>query len=754
MRWSKRTAASLLTLISVLALGTPTALAAGAPIIVPGEVWTSSVAASTAHLNAKINPNGLATGYHFDYITKAAYDANVSAAKDPFTGTARIPASSDANIGSGESDLKVSQTPSLLSPGTTYRYRLVAHNSSGTTETSPPLTFTTRAIVGSILPDSRGWEMVSPVDKNGGQVDPPGAIAGGGVLQAAGGGGLVTYGSSASFGPGAQGAPPASQYVATRGSGGWATQNVTVPLFSGSYGTQDQGVPYQLFSPDLARALLLNGDHCRGEATGCAVANPPLAGTDAPAGYQNYYLRDSATAGFTALLGSSAVGTLDLEPADFDLSLAGASPDLLHGVISTCAALTPDATEVPLGEGCDASKPNLYEYSSGGALSLINTTPGAKLAAQSGAVSANGLRVYWSDLAGNLYLREGALNEPVGAGTFQTASANGATAFHIDSSNHLQSYNAITHTSTDLTPGGGVLGVLGASEDGTYVYYKDAGGLKLWHSGTTTPVAPSADAGNYPPTTGTARVSADGIHLLFVSTVSLTEYDNKDQGTGNPDSEIYLYDATGSGSLTCVSCNPTNERPIGPSTIPGAITNGTAPGSTHSYKPRALSADGRRVFFESGDALAVKDNNSGGTDVYQWEAQGEGDCARVGGCVSLISSGAAGGAAFVDASADGADIFFLTDDSLVHSDPGGVDLYDARGGGGFPEPPAPIACEGDNCQPLPSQPADRTLATTIPGLGNPPVHYQKFHHHKRHKKQRKRHQKRQQRMHHQRKAGQ
>ena len=145
------------------------------------------------------------------------------------------------------------------------------------------------------LPDGRGWELVSPVDKNGGQVDPPGAIAGGGVLQAAAGGGAVAYGSATSFAGGA-GAPPASQYISTRSAGGWSTQNITAPIFSGSYDLVDQGVPYQLFSTDLARGLLLNGDHCRGEATGCAVANPPLAGTDAPAGYQDYYLRDSAAA--------------------------------------------------------------------------------------------------------------------------------------------------------------------------------------------------------------------------------------------------------------------------------------------------------------------------------------------------------------------------------------------------------------------------------------------------------------------------
>ena len=76
-------------------------------------------------------------------------------------------------------------------------------------------------------------------------------------------------------------------------------------------------------------------------------------------------------------------------------------------VLSTCAALTADATEVAGSEGeCDPAKQNLYEKS-GSTLTLVNPTPGATLAAQSRAISADGSRVYWTDGA-NLYLRDGA----------------------------------------------------------------------------------------------------------------------------------------------------------------------------------------------------------------------------------------------------------------------------------------------------------------------------------------------------------
>jgi hypothetical protein len=588
------------------------------------------------------------------------------------------------------------------------------------------------------LPDARGWEMVSPVDKNGGQIDPPGALAGGGVLQAAEDGDSVTYGSAASFGEGASGAPPASQYVSRREVSAWSTRNITTAVFSGSYGVQPEGVPYQLFSTDLARALLLNGRRCRGLGEGCAVANPPLAGTAAPDGYQNYYLRENSGGGFEALLTDSDAGELALEPADFELSFAGASPDLRHVVLSTCAALTPDATEVPLGDGCDPDRPNLYEWSAGAGLSLVNFlpgqaqgNPGAALGAQSGAVSADGSRIYWTDLAsGDLYLRESGQTLPVAAGSFQTASLDGSAAFYVKADAHLYRYDVATQASTDLTPAGGVQGVLGASTDGSYVYYLDTAGLFLRHGATTTKIATTADPSNYPPVTGTARISADGAHLAFLATQPLNGRDNTEAtaaACGDPGvagercSQVYLYNAL-AASLVCASCRAVG-RPIGPSTIPGAIPNGSVPGATDSYKPRALSADGRRLFFDSRDALVVGDSNAD-ADVYEWEVRGAGSCTSANGCLALISSGRAeGGASFVDASTEGDDAFFLTDGSLIGADPGSIDLYDARAGGGFPEPPEPIACQGNACQTLPPEPVDPGLTTLVKGLGNPTVHY-------------------------------
>jgi hypothetical protein len=150
---------------------------------------------------------------------------------------------------------------------------------------------------------------------------------------------------------------------------------------------------------------------------------------------------------------------------------------------------------------------------------------------------------------------------------------------------------------------------------------------------------------------------------------------------------------------------------VGGSSVPGAIANGGETLSPHAYKPRVLSASAERVFFETTDELVTQDTNND-VDVYQWEAGGSGSCTRASGCVNLISSGRAQGAStFVDASADGSDAYFLTIASLVSSDPGVADIYDARVGGGFADAPKGIPCFGDACQPLPPEPEDPTPGT-------------------------------------------
>jgi hypothetical protein len=348
---------------------------------------------------------------------------------------------------------------------------------------------------------------------------------------------------------------------------------------------------------------------------------------------------------------------------------------------------------------------------------------------------------------------------------------------------------------TDLTPpiageAAAVQGaVAGASQDGSSQYFVAEGALTgtekteageqaqpgrpnlyLQREGTTRLVAvlsaeDSPDWGNVEPDVVgelknlTARVSPNGRWFAFMSRQSLTGYDNRDAVSGQPDEEVYLYDAApaaGQRALRCVSCDPTGARPHGAeyATIEGGAggltggsevwnpTQGIAaniPGLTQYrtgaglYQPRYLSNEGR-VFFNSSDSLVPQDTN-GTEDVYQYEPpRGEGapvsdSCtsealdysSAAEGCVSLISSGTSPlESAFLDASESGDDVFFLTSAQLSRRDTDtSVDVYDARVGGGEAEQVPPPSCEGDACQSPAAAPEDPTPGSlTFQGPGN------------------------------------
>jgi phosphodiesterase/alkaline phosphatase D-like protein len=87
-----------------------------APSVVTGPVTAS--AQTSATVTGSVNPNGLATTWFFQYGTSTNYGSQ--------TGS--------SNAGSGTTSTNVSASLTGLSPGTTYHYRLVAMNSSGTTQ--------------------------------------------------------------------------------------------------------------------------------------------------------------------------------------------------------------------------------------------------------------------------------------------------------------------------------------------------------------------------------------------------------------------------------------------------------------------------------------------------------------------------------------------------------------------------------------------------------------------------------------------
>jgi hypothetical protein len=249
----------------------------------------------------------------------------------------------------------------------------------------------------------------------------------------------------------------------------------------------------------------------------------------------------------------------------------------------------------------------------------------------------------------------------------------------------------------------------------------------------------SGPGDDFGPGQHTVRVTPDGTMLAFESERSLTGYDNEPATPGDctkfsegklsvsnpsvPCREVYLYNAT-TAKLICASCNPSGARPVGRSEL-STLGFGIVPPSS-SYESRNLSEDGRRLFFQSRDALVPHDSN-GKLNVYEWEAAGEGSCTQTGGCIYPISDVAGDSSSeFMDASPNGENVFIATADQLVPSDTDTrVDVYDVRVGGGFPVTAPPPECDNaDSCKPpASSQPGvfGPTGSATFTGNGNFPT---------------------------------
>lgn len=344
--------------------------------------------------------------------------------------------------------------------------------------------------------------------------------------------------------------------------------------------------------------------------------------------------------------------------------------------------------------------------------------------AQFRAASADGSLVYFTSRA--------ALTKDSYTGPEESSEGEEEGA---DSGGDLYRYDLATSTLTDLTVdasnpadpiGADVLGVLGSSADGSYVYFvatgQLAGGalsgqpnLYVWHgtapgagsvrfiatlaapeeeevenieamrAGTAFPYHSDIADWTSRPTEAQAYVTPDGRHMAFMSVKPLTGYDNEDQATGEVDHEVFEYSAE-SGALVCVSCDVSGARPLG-SAFVGAKLGERA--STPFYRPRSLSDDGSRVFFSSPDPLVP--GLAGGTvKVFEYED----------GAAQLLS-GAGGGSddVLLDASASGNDVFIATRARLTAGDTDElVDVYDARVEGGLPTPSAPASCQASACQ--------------------------------------------------------
>jgi Tol biopolymer transport system component len=575
------------------------------------------------------------------------------------------------------------------------------------------------------LPDCRAYELVSPVEKNGGAVRS--ADQEFEYWESSVNGAQVVYSSTQGFADSKSTVDFALPYLASRDANGWSTQAL-LPSQAATGFVLD--IRFGVFSSDLSSGVLT----IRTDA-------PPLVSGE-PQNNQNLFVRNNDDGSYRLI---------DVTPAGIapeEARLLGASSDLSHVVFEERAQLTANAP---------AGQVNLYEWNSG-TLSLLSVSPeGTALVGEEPQgiyVSEDGSRVVFG-MNHCLYLRENdartvQLDAPGMFGNFEAASSDFSKIFFSDDASagltgdtvpgsgmNLYEYDLSTGRLIDLTPsahvelanGGEGDGVPGVARDGSYVYFIAHGSLVagatagqrnlyVWHDGVTSFIA--TGQGLVPfgsgilggPGSIPGGISSDGTHLAFESEASLTGYDNTDANTGQADTEVFLYDAI-TRRLVCASCDPSGARPIGSSLMSPPKQSEIDTLGELGYRQRFLSPDGSRLFFNSSDALVPSDSN-GRQDVYEYE----------GGQAHLISGGTGReDATFVDASASGNDVFFVSTQQLVGQDQDQqFDLYDARVGGGFPSPSQPVGCTGEGCRaapgllPVPGMPG--SLAFT--GAGNLP----------------------------------
>jgi hypothetical protein len=317
-----------------------------------------------------------------------------------------------------------------------------------------------------------------------------------------------------------------------------------------------------------------------------------------------------------------------------------------------------------------------------------------------------------------------------GSRVFFTSSAELTTQSNTGPENggsDLYVYDTATGSLRDLTvdaadpTGAGVMGVLNASEDGSYVYFVAAGqlvagkgvagepNLYVSHEGGP-PVyittLGGADGQDWTPnsTRLTAYVTPDGKHVAFMSVKSLTGYDNRDQSKpGERDSQVYEYSVE-SEQLVCASCDSSGARPIGNSFL------GFSPFrqlSTPFYHPRLLSNDGGRVFFSTTQPSVPETSSQfESNNVFEYR----------GGIMYALARNAY----FLDASESGNDAFIATREQLSAGDGDEtVDVYDARVDGGFADV-TPVPCAESECRrPYAEAPSSVTPGSTMfTGAGN------------------------------------
>lgn len=707
------------------------------------------VTAESAELHARIDRHGLDTTYRFEYGTTTGYGSS-----------APVP---DEDIGAGQGAASVSAHIGGLE-ATTYHFRVVAHNEAGTT-VSEDQTFhffpqscpnaALRQQTGSEqLPDCRAYELVSPGSSGNILIRPsqitatyatnPARFAFDGVL------GGINGTDPANF--------TGDTYVSTRTSTGWQTTRIGIP------GSQLLGEEGDVGDLGLGRFI----DFATAEA---AYFGAPHTTSVAPYAWDvegDFLGRWPATVGLIPN-GDAFEGAFQPSPDFSHLAFSSNDVAFASGALTSAPGSAYDydtasgtTTLVSRTAGGQQIGQEPGNSSSGGEFILF---PGVRVvseifpdvdavgrpAAVKPSVSTDGSHILMSTASApyngfgtppltRLYMRvNDAVTYEVSRGHdvhYLGMTAAGSKVFFTseekltpadeDTSTDLYMWSEATDSLTLISKGSE--GTQGNTDScaASWTAKCDVAPIEGAAPADSSIAAHSGDVYFYSPERllesdarpnernvyvyrdGTLRyvatgkvtriqVSPDGDHMAFLSPDEVTGYDNPEGFD-----EMFRYDPEG-GGVHCLSC-------------PGG--GGQLSGDVEASLSGIFMSDDGRVFFNTPDPLVARDTD-GVHDIYEFV---EGRPQLITSGTSALDATAASRepAGLFGVSADGANVYFATHDTLVGQDENGqfVKFYDARTGGGFPfVPPASPCAAADECHGPGSTPPQPSTVASDQELG-------------------------------------
>lgn len=710
--------------------------------------------ATTARLEGRVDPVGVATTYLFEYGDQGPCDAN--------------PCTATAPQGAGSANLieLVSEEVTGLQPDTTYHYRVVADNgNSAGPAFGEDMTVTTRLsdvpLSHGTLPgppgSDRAWEQVSTPNAGGNRVN---AVTG-----ISDDGNRVTYLPIGGT-PESTNGSAFNELFAERTAGGWKTSAILPPRVDapGNNWLEPAGVS------DLSELFSVNSGNTAVEASGWMM-RPHVGATKVFSVPNSQWAQFAVVSDDASRVVSTLVGSLDPDhptaPEAVNLyDVTSGTPHMIGlmpgDTVPTCgvdAGALPSALTVRRephwlsADGTFAFFPSRGD-SCGGELHLyvrdlaagetrlisgppvsgpdcggifIKSTPGAaffwtqsRLDPSDTAVSGCG-----SEANGDVYRYE------LGSG-----ARSCVTCVTLGVPATVQRGSGLTDVGSEIA----------VAEDGSRVYFSSptvlVPGAAPAAPGNLNAYRIDVASGNIAyvahlglgPTVGDASrasnaITPDGSVLIFKSADPSL---NALNGFDNGDTEQYYRYDDRDRSLVCISCPQDGSEPRG--AVRGTSAGRLVEGQQLGPNVTPLDEGGDVFAFNTPTPLVSADQNTagpgqgpfGGTDVYEWRD----------GRLLLVSDGLTGwpdsfageGAPrAAGVSRDGRDVFFIaaaqyTPDALESYDR----VYDAHIGGGFSFPVAPQPCPLEVCQGTPKgAPQDAFPGTSsLSGPGNvksPPV---------------------------------